>query len=157
MLEPPVGIEPTDVSVRTMVARLDAEEENPSMSKVTPLIGLLVVLLATSGCGNSDSKSAQSDTTAWKADLADIGVHPSDWNDYVYKVHAELCDGDYDYLVTLHGVNLAAGRIGIKYACPEHLGEWDKAVASRNNYLCNTPRHQLTEEDRHEADGVCTP
>jgi hypothetical protein len=59
------------------------------MSKVTPLIGLFVVLLAMSGCGNSDSKSARPDTTAWKADLADIGVHPSDWNDYVYKVNTE--------------------------------------------------------------------
>jgi hypothetical protein len=29
-------------------------------------------------------------------------------------------------------------------------------VAS-NHHLCNTPRDQLTEEDRHEADAVCTP
>jgi hypothetical protein len=100
------------------------------MSRITALIGFSAVLLVMSGCGNSDSTSVQPDMTAWKADLAGVGVHPDNWNDYVYAVNAELCDGDYDYIVTLHGVNLAADRIGITYACPEHLGEWDQAVAS---------------------------
>jgi hypothetical protein len=108
-------------------------EDEPSMSKITTVIGLSAVLLAMTGCGDSDSRPAEPDMTAWKADLADIGVHPSDWKDYVYVVNAELCDGDYDYIVTLHGANLAADRIGITYACPEHLAEWDQAVADRNH------------------------
>lgn len=99
------------------------------MSRATSLIGLAVVLLAVGGCGKAESEP---DTSVWKADLADIGVHPHPWRDYVDVVNAELCDGDYVYLVTLHGVDLAADRIGIKYACPEHLGDWDKAVAKRN-------------------------
>jgi hypothetical protein len=100
------------------------------MSKVATVIGSAAVLLAMGGCGSSGSEP---DTRAWKADLAEIGVHPSHWNDYVYVVNAQLCDGDYVYLVTLRGVNLAADRIGIKYACSEHLDDWDKAVANRNH------------------------
>ena len=101
------------------------------MSKVMTLIGSAVLLLVLSGCGSSDSGSAP-DIKAWRADLADIGVHPHPWQDYVDVVHAQLCDGDYAYVVSVHG-HLAADRIGIKYACPQHLGEWDEAVAKSNN------------------------
>src|SRR3954464_7021647 len=123
------------------------------MSKSTVLIGLAAVLLAGSGCTKSNSEPPP-DTGAWKADLAETGVHPSNWSNYVYVVNAELCDGDYGYVVALWG-HLAADRIGIKYACPEHLDEWDKAVG-KLNAICSTPRDQLSDEDRQTANAACT-
>jgi hypothetical protein len=106
-----------------------------SMSRATTLIGLAVLLLAVGGCSKAASEP---DTQAWKADLAAIGVHPHPWQDYVDVVNAQLCDGDYVYVVSLQG-HLAADRIGIKYACPEHLGEWDDAVANYPNRSASRP------------------
>jgi len=99
------------------------------MSRATTLTGVAFLLLVVGGCGSSEPEP---DTKAWRADLAEIGVHPHPWQDYVDVVNAQLCDGDYVYVVSLHG-NLAADRIGIKYACPQHLGEWDEAVANRDH------------------------
>jgi hypothetical protein len=119
------------------------------------LIGLTLPLLTLSACGSDGNPVTgapkKASAAAWKAELAGIGVTQPDWDHYVETVQADSCDGEYDNYVTLAGVDLAATRIGIKYACPEHLDAWDEAVVN----LCNTSLEDLPADDQLEPEAVC--
>lgn len=132
---------------------------------VLAALALATALGLTACGGDADAESSKPkapDVTAWKADLADLGIEPRDWDGYVASAKS-ICEmEDYGLFVTLDSdVPNAATRVGIEHQCPERLDDWDKAIVNlddltaRVDYICNTPREELTAEDQEEADAVC--
>lgn len=106
------------------------------------LAALALVLAA--GCGGAGGKASPKVTkpadpdAAWKADLAAIGIHPI-WTKYKRLVENSTCTND-DYVTYIavgmdtDYANPASDRIGIKYACPGRLADWDKAFSTASGY-----------------------